>query len=616
MKHEEIDAIHSKVDIRLWRQVFRYAFAHKPLLASLASSAILLSLTDALFPIPAKMAIDIIQADLPAKNLWLPATLYFAMTIGFALCVHFFIKAAGGMSYRISHDIKRDCFQRLQELEFAYYDAQPTGWLISRLTADCDRLSRIIAWGLLDILWGFCYIGAMAIVMLILDWRLALIVLATVPPLVVISLYFKKRLLFTSREIRKENARITAAFNEGIAGVKTTKTLSREQRNLGEFRDVSWAMQDASDRNATFGAIYMPIVMTIGSVGIGLVLWYGGNATLSSLIELGTLVAFINYAGNFFNPINQIAMVFTELQAAQAAGERVVTLLNTEPQIKDTASVKARIAQHRDAASKDQNLAPDGYPNRIDTIAFRDTSFAYKSGEPILKRFNLTVERGQTIALVGPSGGGKSTIVSLLARFYEPQSGEVLINGIDYRQRSLDWLQSQLGVVLQTPHLFSGTLRENIRYGRIEATDQEVEQAARQVNAHAFITQLENGYDTEIGEGGTKLSTGEKQLVSFARALLANPQVFIMDEATSSIDTETEHLIQEGLQTVFEGRISFVIAHRLSTIRSADTILVIQNGEIEESGNHTSLMAARGHYYDLYVKQFDKETFEKVLNAE
>jgi ATP-binding cassette subfamily B protein len=333
-------------------------------------------------------------------------------------------------------------------------------------------------------------------------------------------------------------------------------------------------------------------------------------------------VAFINFAGQFFNPINQMARVLTEMQAAQAAGERVMGLLATEPKIRDSEAVRQRMSEAKasapsasDTRSPVSDCSPDGHPAKIESIEFRHVTFAYEEGSPVLRDFNLTVRAGQTIALVGQSGGGKSTIVSLVCRFYEPTQGALLINGVDYRQRSLHWLQSQLGIVLQTPHLFKGTVRENIRYGRLDAADAEVEEAARLVSAHEFILQMEHGYDTPVGEGGNRLSTGQKQLVSFARALLARPQVFVMDEATSSIDTETEQAIQAGIERILAGRISFVIAHRLSTIRRADRILVINRGLIEESGTHDELLRRRGHYHELYTSQFRREREEAVLEG-
>ncbi len=607
------DEIRNKIDYDLWRRIFAYALGHKRLLIPLASSAVLLSLIEALFPIATKLAVEVIEQGKPVTALWLPGALYFALSLSLSILVLVFIRCAGSISHHISHDIKRDCFKRLQELEFAFYDVQPAGWLISRLTADCDRLSRILAWGFLDILWGVFLVIAMAGIMLLLDVKLALLVLSTVIPLILLSKYFRKRMLITSRQIRKHNSRITASYSEGIAGVKTTKTLGRETENLNEFQSMSEDMYSASIQRAILGAVYLPIVVAIGSIGMGVALWYGGRGVLGGTLALSTLIPFISYAGQFFFPINQIAMMLAELQGAQAAGERVMGLLATHPKIKDSPEVTQRLREFQ--GHRDGSVAVDGYPNRIEHVEFRHIDFTYNEKETVLDDFNLTVHRGQSIALVGPSGGGKSTIVSLLSRFYEPTGGELLINGVDYRERSLDWLQNQLGIVLQTPHLFNGTVRENIRYGRLDATDEEIDTVAGIVNARSFILKLENGYDTKIGEGGAMLSTGERQLVSFARALIADPQIFIMDEATSSIDTETEALIQSGIQKIFTGRISFVIAHRLSTIRSADQILYIQNGKIAEQGSHTSLMEKRGLYHELYLKQFRRESVSRELEA-
>ncbi|MBC2606137.1 ABC transporter ATP-binding protein [Pelagicoccus albus] len=615
MTQEPEEEFSSKIDLNLWKRIFRFALNHKRLLIPLTLSALVLSLIDAAFPIVTMMAVDIVENEGVPKDLLPVAGIYFGLTLGLAGLVYLFIRCAGGISHHIAFDIKRDCFKRLQELEFSFYDKQPTGWLISRLTADCDRLSRILAWGFLDLMWGSFFVLAMSITMLILNWKLALIVLATIPPLVAVSIYFQRKMLLTSRQIRKHNARITASYNEGIAGVKTTKTLGRETENLNEFEGMSTDMYSASVHRALLSAIYLPLVMIIGSIGSGLALWYGGLNVLSEAITLGTLVAFISYAGNFFHPINQIAQIMAEIQGAQAAGERVMSLLATEPKIRDSEQVSEKIHSHSTSNNQSEATAIDGHESYIRDIDFSDVTFSYDRKNTVLNKFNLTVKRGQTIALVGPSGGGKSTIISLVSRFYEPVEGEIRFNGIDYRERSLAWLQAQLGIVLQTPHLFNGSVMENIRYGRLDATPEEVREAATLVNAHDFIMKLEDGYDTVIGEGGARLSTGERQLISFARALIADPQIFIMDEATSSIDTETEKLIQDGMQRVFKGRISFVIAHRLSTIRSADQILVISKGEIEEQGTHAELLAQRGHYYHLYVNQFRREGEENALEA-
>lgn len=608
--HQE-DEFKARLDAGLWWKIFRRALRLPRFLVPLFIAAVGLAGCDAAFAHITRWVIDGVVRHGANAPLTLYALVYLGVTLALCTGVWVFIETAGQLSNRLAHDIRRDGFDRLQELEFAFFDTRPVGWLISRLTSDCDRLARVIAWGFLDVVWGLSYVLMIAISLLVMNWRLALIVLAIVPPLAVLSKYFQRKMLLSAREVRKYNSQITASFNESIQGVRTTKTLVRERENLGEFEQLSARMFAAAVQNARLNAIYYPLVLTLGSLAAGLALWHGGYLTSTGAMSVGTLVAFITFAGQFFLPINQLALKLTEMQGAQAAGERVMGLLATEPAIKDSAAVRARLANPVSTSE----LAPDGLPAKIATIEFRNVRFAYSTGPTVLHDFNLTVRAGQTVALVGPSGGGKSTIVSLVCRFYEPTAGEVLINGVDYRARSLAWLQAQLGIVLQTPHLFKGTIRENIRYGRLDATDAEVEHAAKLVNAHEFITRLENGYDSSVGEGGNRLSTGQRQLISFARALLANPQIFVMDEATSSIDTETERLIQRGLEAIFADRISFVIAHRLSTIRRADQILVITRGRIEEAGTHEELLQRRGHYYQLYTAQFRREREEAVLEG-
>ena len=625
---QQEDDFKARLDAGLWWKIFLRALHLKRYLIPLAIAAVLIAMCDAGFALVTRWVIDGVVTSGGAAPFTRYILVYLLLTVLLCAGIWVFIDMAGNISNRLAHDIRRDCFDRLQQLEFAFFDTRPVGWLITRLTSDCDRLARIISWGFLDIVWGLTFLVMIAACLLIMNWKLGLIVIAIVPPLAVISKFFQKKMLLSARDIRKYNSQITASYNESIQGVRTTKTLVREADNLAEFKQVSARMLESSVLNACQNALYYPIVTTLGSLAAGLALWRGGWLTLNDSLTLGTLVAFVNFAGMFFNPINSLAQKLTEMQGAQAAGERVMGLLATEPAIKDSEAVLAKLAAYRKTDTgnrKDSDLsgirspqsaiAPDGHAQQIATIEFRNVSFRYESGPMVLQDFNLTVGAGETIALVGPSGGGKSTIVSLVCRFYEPTSGQILINGVDYRERSLAWLQSQLGIVLQTPHLFKGTVRENIRYGRLDATDAEVEAAAVMVNAHEFISQMEQGYDSQVGEGGNRLSTGQRQLLSFARALLANPQLFVMDEATSSIDTETEQLIQRGLETMFTGRISFVIAHRLSTIRGADRILVITKGRIEECGTHEELLRSRGHYYDLYTSQFRREREEAVLEA-
>lgn len=602
-----------KIDLRMWKGVVRFALAHKKYLIPLIVVALMTAACDASFNLIVRKVIDSAEARRP-ENLWRYAAAFLGVITLLCTCIWAFIYLAGRTSTNISHDIRRAAFSRLQSLEFAYFDQRPVGWLMARLTSDCSRLSGILAWGLLDVIWGISLMTGIAVILFVLDWRLALVVFSVVPPLAWISVRFQRAILKSSRKIRKINSQITANYNEGIMAVRTTKSLARERQNLQEFQQQTHEMFQASVRNAVQSALYWPLVALIGSIGAGLALWFGGGRAIQGAITLGTLIAFINYTGQFFDPIHQLARILTEMQGAQAAAERVMGLLATEPKIQDSAEVRAEVARCA-GQPRAAGIAIDGLADRIETIEFRNVTFAYKEGQPVLEDFNLLVTAGQTIALVGPTGGGKSTIVALLCRFYEPTAGEILINGVDYRRRSLQWLQSHLGIVLQQPHLFSGTIKENIRYGRLDATDDEIAWAARLVNAHEFITGMDKGYDSEVGQGGNRLSVGQKQLISFARAVLANPQIFVMDEATSSVDTETERLIQRGVETMLEDRTSFVIAHRLSTIRSADRILVIQKGRIAEQGNHHELIQQRGHYYELYSNQFTHEAEEHLLGA-
>jgi ATP-binding cassette, subfamily B, bacterial len=597
------DAVAHRVDWRLWLRVYRHALPYWRMLIPLVLAALGIAAGDASFGLVTRWAVDAVHGD-PAGTSLLPfAAVYFGITALFAYGVWLFIRMAGGLSHRMSHDIRRDSFAKLQQLEFAYFDHRPVGWMTSRLTSDCDKLSRIIAWGTLDLLWATSLVLVISGVLLWLDWRLGLLVIGTIPLLVWLSAWFQKRLLLSARETRRFNSLITAHVTESLHALRTTRTFGREADTRSEFSALTTGMFDASMRNALQSAVYLPLVLAIGSVAAGLVLWRGGIGVASGVTSPGTLVAFIFYAGQFFNPINQIAMVLVQLMGAQAAGERVMELLATQPTIRDKPAVTARIAATQAAGGPPPGAAVDGLPAAINSVTFENVAFSYLSGQPVIHDFNLAVRRGQMVALVGASGGGKSTLVNLLARFYEPTAGRILIDGIDYRERSLAWIQSNLGIVLQTPHLFSGSIADNIRYGRLSASDADIAEAARRVNAAPFIEQLELGYATPVGEGGNRLSTGQKQLLSFARALLADPALFIMDEATSSIDSETEKWIQTGLATIFRDRISFVIAHRLSTIRAADVILVIDQGRVIEQGNHAALIAKKGHYHALLTKQ-------------
>lgn len=643
-----------QIDFGLWRRVVGHTRPYRGQLIGLGGAGLVVAGIDVLLPLLTAWLIDEAVAGGWNERLYLYGGAYLVLTVMLCLCIWLFITLAGQTSTGIAFDLREQGFRRLQELSFSYYDTRPVGWLVTRLTSDVTKLSSLVPWFLLDMVWGSLLMLGITGVMLWLNWQLALVVLVIVPPLSIISVYYQRCLLESSRNMRRTKSQMTASFAEGINGVRTTKVLVREKQNLSEFQMLSSAMYRHSMSHALQSAVYLPMVITLGSVGAGLALWQGGIAVTdpASGVTLGMLIAFMQYALLLHMPIEELASRFTDLQAAQAAAERIQTLLDTEPEIKDSPEVRTRMVQRKreqieevgpspleetsegerallmpnaairpthDAPSApipvrgqqqrpmDDGLAIDGHTERINRVEFRNVSFWYKPDEPVLKDFNLSVRAGQTIALVGATGGGKSTIISLLARFYEPCEGGIYIDDIEYRDRSLHWLQSNLGIVLQSPVLFSGTIRENIRYGRLDATDEEVEEAARMTNADVFINTLNLGFDSEVGEAGSRLSTGQRQLISLTRAVLADPQIFILDEATSSVDTQTERLIQAGVNRLLRGRLSFVIAHRLSTIRAADQILVIDNGCIVEQGTHAELMQQHGRYARLYVGQFTRE---------
>lgn len=605
-------------DLALWRRILEHARPYRRPLLGLAAAGLVVAACDAIVPLVVGRLIDSAIANEGSGAAMGYAAGYVLALIAIAVSVYLFILLAGKTATGVGYDLRKQGFTRLQELPFSYFDTRPVGWLVTRLTSDCEKVSSLMPWFLLDLVWGVAVTCGITIAMLILDWRLALVVLTIVPLLALLSAFFQRRLLSSSRMIRKTYAVLTASFSESLMGVRTTKTLAREEGNLEEFQEKSEDMYRYSMTNALQSAVYLPVVTSLGALGVGLALWRGGLGVSLGDVSLGTLIAFMQYAALFTMPIQEMAERFTQLQAAQSAAERIQGLLDEVPAIRDSEQVLAAIAEtEREHASGERpaDLALDGGPERIEKIEFDGVEFAYKTGEPVLRGFDLEVERGQTVALVGATGGGKSTIVSLLSRFYEPTGGEVRINGTEYRERSLHWLQSNLGVVLQVPFLFSGTVREAIRYGRLDASDEEVEAAATLVGAAGFIAELSEGYESQVGEGGSKLSTGQRQLIALARAVLADPQVFVMDEATSSVDTETEALIQSAVEKVLKGRIAFVIAHRLSTIRDADKILVIDGGKVVETGRHEELLAKRGRYHGLYTGRLVREEETRLARA-
>jgi len=510
------------------------------------------------------------------------------LTIVQAVCVFTFIYLTGVLGERVEYDMRRKLFEHLQRLSLSYYSKTPVGWIMSRVTSDTERIAELITWGMLDIVWATMIITTSLIFMLTINWQLALLVFAIVPVLIAIAIWFERRIIVEYRRTRKANSKITGQFNENITGVRVVKALGREDANLREFGELTSDYYRSSFKAAWLSALFLPSVQIVSAVALGVIVYYGGLQTEVGGMTIGGIQAFIGYVTFMLWPVQDLARVFASMQHAIASAERVFSLLDAKPDVVDTAH-----------ASDPGTVKGD--------IAFENVNFYYDADKPVLKNFTLHVKAGETIALVGPTGAGKSSVVNLICRFYEPTAGCITIGGRDYRDLTLHSLQSRIGMVLQTPHLFSGTIRDNIRYGRLNATDAEVETASKLAGAHDFIVTLEQGYEEPVGEGGNLLSVGQKQLISLARAVLADPELFIMDEATSSVDTLTEALIQRGMETLMTGRTSFIIAHRLSTIRRADRILVIENGGISEMGSHAELLRQRGHYYRLYTQQFRRE---------
>ena len=603
---EKNEQIYEKMNMNIWKDFFKYLVPYKKQFLRLIGLMVILGTLDSSFPLLSKYAVDNFVANKSFDGVGIYIAIYLVAVILLSTVIYTFITLAGRLETQMAYDIRKIAFTKLQELPLSYYDDKAVGWLMARMTSDISRLSETISWGLVDFSWGVTMMTGVTIYMLILNWKLALITLSVIPILAIMSVYFQKRILKAQRAVRKINSQITGAYNEDIQGAKTTKTLVREDINLEEFSTLTTSLKESSIRATILSSIYLPLVLGLGSIGTALAMSVGGRFIILEIISYGTLVAFISYTAQFFEPVRQMAVIFAEVQAAQASAERVFSLLKEEATIKDRIDV---IEKYGDIF----NPKRENWPDIEGKVEFKNVYFSYKDGEHILENFNLEVEPGKTIALVGETGSGKSTIVNLFCRFYEPTSGEILIDGINYKDMPQNWIHENLGYVLQSPHLFSGTIKDNIKYGKLDATDDEVIEASMLVDSHEFIMHTENGYDTEVGEGGNLLSTGQKQLISFARAIIRKPKLFVLDEATSSIDTETEKIIQEAIHKVLDGRTSFVVAHRLSTIRNADRILVIRDGKVTESGNHKELIKLKGYYYNLYSNQFIDEQSKSVL---
>jgi len=594
MDHYDVPT-QQKFSLSTWKKLWPFLKPVKNRFLTALVLIFLAALVDVVLPLFIMFAVNWFIVPETTEGLWFFTLVYLLVLALQGALTIFFFRHCMMVEMEMGRRMKIACFTHLQKLSLTYYNKTPVGYILARVMSDTDRISGIVAWSVISFFWDLLFMLGVIVIMLLLNWRLALLVILVVPVIAMICLFFRNKMLKVNREIRSTNAKIVGIYNEGITGAKTTKTLVIEDKITEEFSGVTREFYGASMRSTRLVALFAPLMVLVGSLSTAFVLFYGGFLVTENLILLGTLSVFLSYTLVILEPIQQMARRFTDFISAQVNIERVTDLLAQKQDIVDSPEVEEKYGDI--FTPKREN-----WESIKGDISFRDIWFKYPDGdEYVLENFNLDIPAGTTVAIVGRTGAGKSTLVNLACRFLEPTHGKVLIDGRDYKERSLLWLQSRLGYVLQNPHLFSGAVMENIRYGRLEATDEEIIAAAKLVSADRVVEKFEQGYNTEVGEGGDRLSTGEKQLISFARAVLANPPIFVLDEATSSIDTETEGLIQKAISHILEGRTSFIIAHRLSTIRHADLILVVENGKIVEQGTHEELLDKKGKYHSLYT---------------
>ncbi|MDX2247072.1 MAG: ABC transporter ATP-binding protein [Bacteroidia bacterium] len=508
----------------------------------------------------------------------------FPVVFVFQVCaIGAFILAAGRLKEHVIFDLREQMFRKLQHLSYSFYDKTSIGNLAIRLTSDVNRVAQVISWGFVELLFGLMMITVSLTAMFFYNWRLSLIVMLSIPVLLYLAIKVRKLLLGYSRMARRAYSQMASYLTEHINGLEVNKTTVQETQASENFREVTGELFQAAYKSSVYASLYFPIVVVTGSLSAALVIYLGGHMAIAGAtgVTIGVLAAFFSYARMIFEPILDITRFYATAQDSLSAGERIFSLIDQPVEIKDV-----------DESESFGEIAGD--------IRFEGVNFSYlNDGNMILEDFDLHIPAGQSVAIVGATGSGKTTISSLICRFYEPVSGTIKIDGINYRERKLHSYRSQLGIILQTPHLFSGTFRDNLRYGKLDATDEEIKSALKMIGADEFAERL----DEQVGEEGSNLSSGEKQMISFARTLLKNPRILIMDEATSSVDTLAEMRIQRGIDSMIRGRTAIIIAHRLSTIRNCDRILVINKGKIIEDGNHEELISRQGHYYGLYTRQ-------------
>ena len=584
-------------ELKTWARLLPYLKPLTPRLIAVAVVMVLSAVVDASIPLFTQYAVNHFVVPQTTAGLSGFAWFYLAVILFQALTTVLYSRQSMVIEMKMGRHMKDECFTHLQKLPVSFYNATPVGYLLARIMSDTNRIGGMIAWTGAMFCWYIFYMLGMIVSMLIINTRMALIVLAIVPVFIIFTRVFQPKLLQASYAMRHANSKIITSFNENINGAKTSKILVIEDKNCSEFSGITEEMYRASLRETRLNAIFQPLILFIGSMAVAMVLYYSGIQVMAGSLDFGVLSAFIAYAIAILDPISHVTRFVSEVLMAQVNIERVTSLLAQPCTIADRPEIE-------EVYGDVFRPKMENWPKIDGAISFRNVWFRYPDApedDYVLENISIDIPAGSTVALVGETGAGKTTFVNLACRFFEPTSGSILIDGTDYKERGQLWLHSNLGYVQQSPHLFLGTLRDNLLYGKLDATEEEILKAAKLSRVDVLAEKLEDGFQTEVGEGGDKLSSGEKQLVSIGRAIIADPPIFVLDEATSSIDTETERLIQDAISNVLQGRTSFIIAHRLSTIRNADLILLIDGHSIVEQGTHDALMRKKGRYYKLYM---------------
>lgn len=585
--YKDDDAIDKAFDWRQFRRLFSYMRPYaKQLLPLIILMMILGTITKLTVPYLTSLAIDkaIVKEGSLQLLYLITASVIVLYLIQWAASAYR-IKYTNIIGQKVIYDLRSDLFRHIQKLSFNFYDKRPAGSVLVRVTNDVNSLQDLFTNGVVNLMIDCVQLVGIVVILLLVNWKLGLAVMITVPIMFFISTKLRQTIRIAWQVVRTKNSRINSHLNESIQGIRVTQAYTQEQENMSYFDVMNKDSKKSWDKASAMNQMFGPLIEITGGIGSFILFWLGAYLIQSGEITIGLLVAFSNYVGNFWDPINRLGQMYNQLLVAMASSERIFEFIDEQPSVKDKPDAKP-------------------LPTIKGNIHFDNVVFEYEKGRAALKGINLQVQAGQSVALVGHTGSGKSTIINLVSRFYDITQGRITIDGYDIRDVTLQSLRSQIGIVLQDTFIFSGTIRDNIRFGRLDATDEEVEAAAKAVDAHEFITQLPGGYETEVEERGSALSMGQRQLLSFARALLANPRILILDEATASIDTETELKIQDALKVLLQGRTSFIVAHRLSTIRHADHIVVLDHGEIKEEGNHDQLMKHQGIYSGLIEAQF------------